>query len=404
MVDTILFNGEQMNISFIGLDQRNGRQCPPLSVTPMICVVPHTNVRPRGANIVDVSQSGDEVTITANGNGVGNVTIAAYLEKDGPLGTPLVITEDGQWEMKTIGSKSVINTIGIAFSEEVIVLQPQTVIDLTTDITDPEKDCEEDDGNGGNGGGGNGGGGDGFTCTGESCCACIESVRLAAPQASITISGSSEDCLNATIALTPTSTGFNTIGWLFPSTYPGCEEFQSIGLSISCTNNNDVVFDFVSAGIVNQAITNGSCDGSSISINQTFGDVSINLTAPPGGSGGGDITCNCVENLRVQSPSGTITVSGASESCLNGTFNITATSTGFNTIAWLFPDPSEMPSGCEDFGLIGLSVSCTNDEAVFDFASAGITSGSITNGSCDGSSISINQTFDGVSITLNASA
>ena len=68
-----LFFDEQMTITFIGKDQRSGKQCVPLN--PTIVQVPRLNVRPRGANIVDMVVDGDSVTITANGNGTGTVTV-----------------------------------------------------------------------------------------------------------------------------------------------------------------------------------------------------------------------------------------------------------------------------------------------------------------------------------------
>lgn len=145
---TILFYNEETNIKFIGLDQRKGEICPPLGLT--IAKVSRMDVRPRGADIVDVVLNGDTVNITANGNGTGTVTVAVYIQKaDDPAPFRSLAFgsgdrfPDGNPERNPIGSKSLINTIGIAFSEEVTVVEPKDIIELKTDVTDPEPDCQE---------------------------------------------------------------------------------------------------------------------------------------------------------------------------------------------------------------------------------------------------------------------
>jgi hypothetical protein len=165
-----LFFDEQMTITFIGKDQRSGKQCPPLN--PTIVKIPRVDVRPRGADIVDMVVEGDSVTITANGNGTGTVTVVGYVDKQSTFPSLNVISilnhdpasDGGLWERNEMGSKSVINTLGIAISEEVTVLSPEISIEVETDITDPEIDCPEDTvgqgGPTGDGGAGQGGGDD----------------------------------------------------------------------------------------------------------------------------------------------------------------------------------------------------------------------------------------------------
>lgn len=142
---TTLFYNEQMKIKFIGLDQRNGKECS-LTPSPTISKVPFKDVRPFGADILTVSQNGDEITITANGNGTGTVTVAAYLDKEDDPAFQImadVRISDGLWERKSIGSKSVINSLGVAVSEDVSVVEPEFIKGITTEILDPEQDCSE---------------------------------------------------------------------------------------------------------------------------------------------------------------------------------------------------------------------------------------------------------------------
>lgn len=165
-----LFFDEQMTITFIGKDQRSGKQCPPLN--PTIVKIPRVDVRPRGADIIDMVIDGDSVTITANGNGTGTVTVVGYVDKQATFPNLNIISvlnhdpgsDNGLWEKSDLGSRSVINTLGIAISEEVTVLSPEISISIETDITDPEIDCPEDTvgqgGPTGDGGAGQGGGDD----------------------------------------------------------------------------------------------------------------------------------------------------------------------------------------------------------------------------------------------------
>jgi len=138
-----LFYNEQATVDYYGKDQRSGTVCT-LDPTPTITKTSQTNVRPRGADIVDISQDGNQITITANGNGTGTVTVAAYLEKNSGI-TLLTDTRvsDGSVETNVIGSKSIINSIGISFSTEVTVLEPKSTIELDGTTTNPEIDCQE---------------------------------------------------------------------------------------------------------------------------------------------------------------------------------------------------------------------------------------------------------------------
>ena len=167
---TILFFDEQMTITFIAKDQRSGKQCPPLN--PTVVKVPKMDVRPRGADILDMVVDGDSVTITANGTGTGTVTVVGYVDKQATFPSLNIISalnhdpasDQALWERSEIGSKSVINTLGISISEEITVLSPEISIEVITEITDPEPDCPEgkigEGGPTGDGGEGQGGGDD----------------------------------------------------------------------------------------------------------------------------------------------------------------------------------------------------------------------------------------------------
>lgn len=138
-----------MTITVGGLDVRQGEMCPPMG--PTVATIYHIDVRPRGAKIVDVTLDGDVVTVFANGNGTGSVTISMWKEKAGDPeeGGGIVALVDtrnltGIDERKVIGARSVINPIGVAINEDVTVLAPSPRLhEFTTEVEGPEKDCQE---------------------------------------------------------------------------------------------------------------------------------------------------------------------------------------------------------------------------------------------------------------------
>lgn len=141
---TILYYFESMTIEYSGLDQREGKRCPPLG--PTVSKVNSIGIRPRGADIIDIVQDGDVITITANGNGTGTVTVSAWLDKDSePILSLDPRGSQGCFETSKFGSKSVVNTLSPAYTEEIIVLEPPLTVDMDAEINDPEKDCEEEE-------------------------------------------------------------------------------------------------------------------------------------------------------------------------------------------------------------------------------------------------------------------
>jgi hypothetical protein len=135
---TILFFDEQMTITYTGLDQRKGKECPPF--VPTIVQVDNMDIRPRGVSIIDLVQDGDKVTITANGNGTGTVTVLAFLPRDDD---PILTGKDqGSHETSAFGSRSVINGSAPAAGDEVTVLEPKRVVEIEQEFADPEKDCQ----------------------------------------------------------------------------------------------------------------------------------------------------------------------------------------------------------------------------------------------------------------------
>jgi len=138
-----LFYDESMTITYMAKDQREGLICPP--VDPTVVKVSQDNVRPRGADIIDLVQDGDTITITANGNGTGTVVVVAYQEKAADPVTGINLDERGAqgcFETSGLGSKSLINTFSPVATEEVTVLAPPLVTTLDQEIEGPEIDCE----------------------------------------------------------------------------------------------------------------------------------------------------------------------------------------------------------------------------------------------------------------------
>jgi hypothetical protein len=136
---TILFFDEQMTIAYTGLDQRKGKRCAPLA--PTVLRIDSLDIRPRGANIIDLVQDEDSITITANGNGTGTVSVIAYLEasEDAVLSG----SRQGCWETTALGSRSAINALAPAISEDILIMEPQKTVEIEQVIDDPDPDCVE---------------------------------------------------------------------------------------------------------------------------------------------------------------------------------------------------------------------------------------------------------------------